>query len=74
MPKRKLKTHLYAGGHYTYCGKAIDNNTGSLLNRDGTVSSNRVGDEVQYVTCTTCLKASATPKGRKALASSPKIK
>lgn len=57
--KRKLKTHLWKRGSETYCGKIIDGITGSPLNRDGTVSPDRIWqDAVENVTCRTCLKAS----------------
>jgi len=63
MPKKKLKTHLHSQGSLTFCGKVIDGITGSPLNRDGTVSPDRIfSTEENRVTCATCLKALAKAK------------
>lgn len=57
MPKRKLKTHLHRSTRSTWCGKEIEANTGSPLNREGTVPASRVTRDTSAVTCATCIKA-----------------
>lgn len=59
MTKRKLKVHLHRSQRSTWCGKVIEAITGSPLNHDGTVPSNRVTRDTSDVTCATCLKADA---------------
>lgn len=54
--KRKPKIHLYRSSRSTWCGKVVDN-TGSPLNKDGTVPSKRVQRDSAAVTCKTCIKA-----------------
>lgn len=56
---RKLKIHLHRSSRSTWCGKVIDNITGSPLNHDGTVPHSRVTRATENVTCATCLKADA---------------
>lgn len=58
MAKRVPKVHLYRSSRSTWCGKVVDN-TGSPLNKDGTVPPKRVIRNSEEVTCKTCLKADA---------------
>jgi len=56
--KKPLKFHFaQIDPRFTLCGKAIDSNTGSPLNSDGSVPADRVTNYPDNVTCKVCQAA-----------------